>query len=445
MSDKVITQLTPEQNQQMQEYCEKWVKITRNTSQMDGHAAAKHFGDAYEAVNLDRPHFFVLVSSPVAGATVYHYFKHLTGTEVAAAMEPRLKDLFPLIFSPSKREACINHVKDLLPEIIETVIMGRPLNGSPTIIDVQQDKDGHFLTPVAIGGTTITTNGRNRKDLKERVVTISAYLTASILGVFDSNNITPVAAMHSIACSTGMEIAREEIRKIIVEMCDLANKKLQSNPINIGEISYVYGYHDAAWLAYYDFLKCLGFAEKVKKIDPMIEYAQVAGWAVPCKHFAIIHDRQEKLLVDEDRRLHCDDGPAVKWRDGYGAYLVHGVRVPAYVIESPSQITVADIRGEQNAEVRRIKRERFGEGRYLQETNAKLIDIDEVAVDPILQSSKTIHRVLMEDDDGNRFLVGSDGSTNRIYYMRVPNTVKTCSQAYRELTGREDKDCIGQS
>ena len=123
----------------------------------------------------------------------------------------------------------------------------------------------------------------------------------------------------------------------------------------------------------------------------------------------------------------------------------HGVRVPEHVIMQPETITLDQIKAEKNAEVRRIMRERYGDGRYLAEIGAKVIDTDSVPTDALAPRAGSITRALIEDDDGLRFLVGSDGSTARVYYMECDNRnpPATCVQAYEQLNnGLKQSQCI---
>ena len=70
-------------------------------------------------------------------------------------------------------------------------------------------------------------------------------------------------------------------------------------------------------------------------------------------------------------------GPAVAYPDGWAIYAVHGVRVPAHVIESPKSITVEEIEKETNAEVRRVMMERYGLDRYIKDSGAHKVHSDD--------------------------------------------------------------------
>ncbi|MDY0242181.1 MAG: hypothetical protein RBR34_08390 [Rhodospirillaceae bacterium] len=82
--------------------------------------------------------------------------------------------------------------------------------------------------------------------------------------------------------------------------------------------------------------------------------------------------------------MHSDDGPALKYRDGYALYAVHGVRVPHWIIDAPETITTGKIDAEQNAEVRRVMTDRYRRGEdvsgvaaFLRDGGAELLDHDD--------------------------------------------------------------------
>jgi hypothetical protein len=135
------------------------------------------------------------------------------------------------------------------------------------------------------------------------------------------------------------------------------------------------------WSAYDSFLS---FFDRVVGLD-LPEYKAWRHWEQASLHsgprivqrdFAMVSDRPEILLVDDQNRPHCDTGPFCRWRDGSALYAVHGVRVPAWTIEHPELITVAHIDGERNSEVRRVMVERFGSGRYMLEGGGVLVAKD---------------------------------------------------------------------
>ena len=135
----------------------------------------------------------------------------------------------------------------------------------------------------------------------------------------------------------------------------------------------------SSWVAF------LSFFRHIARLDlPQYEdwkYYEAAaihgGPRIMHKEFCMVSDRPEILLVDEQNRPHCETGPFCCWRDGSALYAVHGVRVPAWIIEQPEKITVSIIGREANAEIRRIMVDRYGPSRYLADSGATLVHKDD--------------------------------------------------------------------
>ena len=113
------------------------------------------------------------------------------------------------------------------------------------------------------------------------------------------------------------------------------------------------------WAGYYSWLDAMAQIG-VTGLEPIGGQARVAqnvGWWWCYRHFAIVTDRPAVLKRDPLNRLHCTDGPAVRYRDGWAVWAWHGRRVPRWVIEAP---TVKRISAEDNVEVRRCAIESLG-------------------------------------------------------------------------------------
>jgi hypothetical protein len=145
-----------------------------------------------------------------------------------------------------------------------------------------------------------------------------------------------------------------------------------------------YGQHDASWVGFYDFFSTVcGLVEQAKKISGLTTLTKSAGWYLPHEKICWISERHCVVHQDETRRIHCEDGPAIAYPDGWAIYAIHGVRVPEYVILHPGEITVEKIDAEQNAEVRRVMIERYkfaepisGAPAFLRDADAELLDHD---------------------------------------------------------------------
>ena len=98
--------------------------------------------------------------------------------------------------------------------------------------------------------------------------------------------------------------------------------------------------------------------------DGMQQVAESAGWLWVRRSYCILTERPAELHRDAQNRLHCETGPAVRYRDGFTVHAWHGVRVPADLIET--DWTVDQIMREPNSEIRRCAIEKIGWDRLVE-------------------------------------------------------------------------------
>ncbi len=130
-------------------------------------------------------------------------------------------------------------------------------------------------------------------------------------------------------------------------------------------------------------------------------------WWWPRQGIVVMCERPGTINRDAQGRLHSTTGPAIGWR-GWGVYAVHGIRLPAWLIEEPARLTVDAIHQETNAEIRRVMIELYGLDRYVRDAQFEVLDTD---VDPVGQPRRLLRRddVMVveltnstEDADGTR-------------------------------------------
>lgn len=131
------------------------------------------------------------------------------------------------------------------------------------------------------------------------------------------------------------------------------------------------GQHDAGWLAFYDFFRTECGIEETQKLNGITKVAKSAGWWWPFENICVITERPNALHRDGQGRLHCEDGPALSYPDGFGVWSWHGVRVPRDLIEG-NWDTYAILR-EPNAEIRRCAIEKQGWDVFVTESGMKLV------------------------------------------------------------------------
>jgi hypothetical protein len=166
-------------------------------------------------------------------------------------------------------------------------------------------------------------------------------------------------------------------------------------------------------------------SEHTRLLDAYVDLMRSCGWWMPFKGMVIACERPSVINLDDRGRLHSFDGPALAFRDGYGVWASHGVRVPQVVIEAPETLTAQQILGEPNAEVRRVMVERHGAEKLMRTANATKVHVDDWGTLWSLPLAGDEPLVCVEVINSTP---EPDGSFS-VYWLRVPPTTRTAREA----------------
>lgn len=184
----------------------------------------------------------------------------------------------------------------------------------------------------------------------------------------------------------------------------------------------IYGQHEAHQMAFYDYFINEIKRDGVEDIEPLIRTAETCGWFFCGEDTVIMMEKTAQVKLDEQNRLHCENGPAVAYKDDFKAYCWHGVTVPDEWIENKASLTPAIALSQTNIELRRCACEILGWVHILDSLKAKVIDKDE---DPMVG---TLYEVNIPDIGKERFLKVLCG-TGRTFAIPVPKNMKTALEA----------------
>ena len=130
-------------------------------------------------------------------------------------------------------------------------------------------------------------------------------------------------------------------------------------------------------------------------LDEWADLARSCQWWWPYRQICVVSERPAELHCLDGQRLHNDAGPAVSFRDGWSIWVIDGIPVDEQVVMSPETQTLPQIRRERNAEVKRIRIERYGWDRYLAAVGATVLDRRRNDIEATRES-------LMRGPDGER-------------------------------------------
>jgi hypothetical protein len=185
----------------------------------------------------------------------------------------------------------------------------------------------------------------------------------------------------------------------------------------------IYGNSDSYWLSYYQFIRNELKVECIHKLDGLVELANHCGWLSVYDDCVVFQDRPEFIKFDDQDRLHSENGPSIRYCDGFSVYSWHGVRIPKEWIENKNSALTPQIALKwENMEQRRAACEILGWDRIIRELNATVVDSD---YDPHIG---TLVDVEIPDVGKERFLKVLCG-TGREFAIPVPLDINTALEA----------------
>ena len=197
----------------------------------------------------------------------------------------------------------------------------------------------------------------------------------------------------------------------------------------------IYGSQDAHWLGFYQFFSKEVDLDCVKPLEGMIELANHTGWLNVYEDAVVFQHRPEIIKFDAEKRLHCEDGPAIRYRDGYSLYSWHGTRIPSEWITNKSTLTAKIAITWENIEQRRCACEILGWAKILKELDSKVIDEDH---DPEIG---TLLEVTIPNVGKEKFLRVLCG-TKREFALPVPPEMRSALEAQAWTWGMNKNEFV---
>lgn len=259
------------------------------------------------------------------------------------------------------------------------------------------------------------------------------YIESVVESIYSKINLDKPKIYHfesPLSMIYGIQIFKNLIEKKL----DLNEQNIKRELNNLTEVNYsldfCYGSSDAHWLSFYDYFYEVFHMENLKKIENLKKMSQV-NWWVPYEKYCFISRNPITLNFNEENLLHCEDGPAIEFKDGFKIYSINSVIVPEIVVLNPKKQTISEILKEFNIEVKRIRIERYGWSNFLNEIKAKPIDSAFNTNPGASNWLETLYDV--QEFLNCNLLVTCDPSTGRVYFLEVDSSCENCEEAQRYL------------
>lgn len=194
----------------------------------------------------------------------------------------------------------------------------------------------------------------------------------------------------------------------------------------------LWGSHDSDWVSFQSFMKEEVGVKDLEIFDGIYQMALNCGWTTILGDHCIIQDRPKSIKFDEQNRTHCENGPAIEYRDGYSVMSWHGTRFPReWVLKGISASEALQV---ANSELRRVACEIVGWSQILEQLDYTIVEQDE---DPMIGTLVEVNLPISEDESSlEKFLMVKCG-TGRTFALPVPPDMKTALQANAWTYGLE--------
>jgi hypothetical protein len=159
------------------------------------------------------------------------------------------------------------------------------------------------------------------------------------------------------------------------------------------------------------------------------QIARDADWIVPHERVCWVSERPSLLRIDAAARLHCPDGPALQYRDGWSFYAWKGVEVPGWIIEHSETITPGRVADVIDPVLRNCMIEIMTPERFVRMGGASRVSEDETGI--LWRKLWGYRGVTIGSWTAVEVVNGTpeaDGSHRR-YVLRVPSRVRTAREA----------------
>jgi len=235
------------------------------------------------------------------------------------------------------------------------------------------------------------------------------------------------------------EIYGEIYSEIYGEIYRGIGQRRKKHPLYVPYWAYWMCYHH-----YYISQQLIKLEEQLrKKYENLYTLVMTSGCIDAYTGLVVVWERPQHIKRNAKKQLHCDGGPALRFRDGFALYRLNGVKVPKDIAcLHHSKIPVSRWIDEKNVEVKREIIRKIGIERIYNELGATVIDSEEYdfrkhsflarLCDPKNKQKIAVYELIemqLTPETKGRYLKMVNPSINTIHIEGVGNECQTVQDA----------------
>lgn len=179
--------------------------------------------------------------------------------------------------------------------------------------------------------------------------------------------------VRNSVCSSIIESIREGLMNNIAdEFCHIIFDR-----VKFGDDKALLGQNEATWLSFHRFMHDeFGMVKETKHLIGFWELCESCGWILPFENVCFASERHDVCNLDDRGVIHSEDGPAIRYPDGFAIHAWHGVSIPSEWIEDKANLKAVDVLSVKNVEQRMAGCQILGWAKVADQLDRKIIDGD---------------------------------------------------------------------
>lgn len=359
----MVTRMTADQQMKLIEFREEWIKIGLSTGPADLDALRPIIARLYGLINKKEP-VLIRCKSPLVAELVINLLRSIK----------KRKHLDELLVIDELR----NQIKEFMNTTLGVYSTYR--QADPKLWELHEE-----LQPM-MSGANFLLQAEVGKVLGE--IYDSRYHVSSQGEINNDLHVTMSSVLYAVQrASIDLELQeelddklRDDVMDVTQEIKDQVDTLIysQTKPPFYQVSTWFWGSLDAFWIVSYLFtsehILDLPFEGEAKvALDAMVGLAKHSFWMYPLSGICLVCDRPLFYRFNERDELHCTDGPALEFPDGWSIWAINGISVTEQIVMHPETLTPQEIEGQRDVEVRRIMMERYGVEKFIKSVSASLI------------------------------------------------------------------------
>ena len=441
-----IEELTAAQEQKLEAYRDKWIKIGLSTEPVNKEDAERALKDVYSVANLKEP-MILWARSPMECLYMGAFLKITIKESVNKKVDEQVLNRVV----GRVRKQVWNQVWNQVVGQVSNQVRGQVLN---QVGDKVLNQVGGRVLNQVVGRVRKQVGGQVSNQVRSQVENHSWLRVWNQVGDMVWNQVRG-QVLNQVRGRVWNQVLNQVGDKVWNQVWDQVRSQVGNNvmnqvkdqiesPVNTQTYKQIktimqdlnnwfcFGQHDADYLSCYEFFKDECGLEVCNKLEPMMRLAKNCHWFIPFEGLAILSEKPIQLNLDAEGRLHAEGRMAIEYADGFGLYRWHGTNIPKHMGEIKPELWKSEwIITEKNAEVRRILIQGIGYAKIARDLKAKsvnvwkeyeLLRIEDVDVEPIMLIKMTCP------------------STGLLHAHRVPPDITTCREAIKWCNWGVDKE-----